>query len=117
MNDKLPSTNLQALFLLLIGRRRRFRVVGQSMLPLLEQGEEILIDPYAYKKSLPQINDVVITSHPRDTQLTIVKRVTRVAGEDNYFLTGDNPTASTDSRQWGMVNRENILGKVTNRFI
>ena len=116
MNDILPPTNLWALFLLFIGRRKRFKVIGQSMLPLLEQGEEILIDPHAYKKSPPQINDVVITNHPHDARLTIVKRVTKMALDGSCFLTGDNPAASTDSRHWGSIARENIIGKATNRF-
>ncbi len=117
MNPQLPQTNLLALFLLSIGRRKRFKIVGQSMLPLLKQGEEILIDPYAYRKSPPQINDVVITSHPCNPQLTIVKRVIEVTIDGSCFLTGDNPPASVDSRHWGMVDQNKIVGKVTNRFV
>ena len=117
MTPQLPQTNFLALLLLLVGRRKRFKIVGQSMLPLLEQGEEVLIDPYAYSKSQPQVNDIVVTNHPWNTQLTIVKRVTEVAVDGSYFLRGDNPASSTDSRQWGLVNRSKIIGKVTNRFI
>lgn len=117
MTSQLPPTNLQALFLLLVGKRKRFKVVGQSMLPLLQQGEEILMNPSAYCKSQPQINDVVVINHPHNAQLTIVKRVTGVATDGGYFLSGDNPEASTDSRQWGTVDQEKIIGKVTNRFV
>ena len=111
MNPQLPQTNFAAFFLLLIGRRKRFKIVGQSMLPLLKQGEEILINPHAYSKSRPKINDVVVTSHPWDAQLTIVKRVTEVAINGSYFLRGDNPESSTDSRQWGFVPERNLSGK------
>ncbi len=117
MTLELPPTNLTALFLLLIGKRKRFKVVGQSMLPLLQQGEEILINPDAYCKLQPQINDVVLINHPHNTQLTIVKRITEVAIDGSYFLAGDNPEASTDSRHWGTVDPEKIIGKVTNRFV
>ena len=117
MTPELPKTNLLTLFLLLIGKRKRLKVVGRSMSPLLNPGEEILINPCAYKRSRPQINDLVITNHPRDPKLTIVKRVAEVAMDGNYFLTGDNPQGSTDSRHWGTVNPDKIIGKVTNRFV
>ena len=117
MDRELPKTNLIALLLLLIGRRKRFQVVGESMLPLLKPGEEILINPSAYKQSEPQINDVVLTSHPHNAQLKIVKRVAGVRVEGSYFLIGDNQQASTDSRHWGDIDRQKIIGRVTNRFI
>ena len=117
MTRELPKTNLITLFLLLIGRRKRFKVVGRSMLPLLQPEEEILIDPYAYQKQKPQINDVILTNHPYDTRLKIVKRVALVAVDGGCFLIGDNPKESTDSRHWGKVECQKIIGRVTNRFI
>ena len=36
----------------------------------------------------------------------------RILNETNYFVLGDNRTGSNDSRAWGPVPAENILGKV-----
>ncbi len=116
MTSLLPNTDLLTLCLWLLGRRKRLKVVGNSMLPLLQPGEEILIAPHAYDKSQPKINDIVVVKHPLDRTLTIVKRVKAIASDGNYFLVGDNPTASTDSRHWGAISHQEILGKVTNRF-
>lgn len=43
-------------------------------------------------------------------------RVTRgdvsiVLGEDEYFVLGDNRSASSDSRVWGVLPKQNIIGK------
>ena len=112
----LPKTSYFELLLLLLRRRTRLKIVGRSMFPLLQPGNEILIDPYAYKKSLPKLNDIVVIKHPQKPEITIVKRVTAIDGLQNYFLTGDNLADSTDSRHWGSVKSQDILGKVTSHF-
>lgn len=85
------------------------------MLPLLKPGDEILIDPYAYHRYLPQIDDIIVAKHPQKRQLTIVKRITAIK-DNQYFLMGDNRNASTDSHDWGTIELSNIYGRVTSLF-
>jgi signal peptidase I len=46
-----------------------------------------------------------------DVKLSIGFRRQEVP-EGHYFMLGDNPLISSDSRQWGSVPEENIIGKV-----
>ena len=86
------------------------------MLPLLQPGEEILIDLQAYQKTVPRGGDIVIARHPHNPELKMVKRVAFVLENGDCFLQGDNPRESTDSRMFGVVQCNYILGKVTSRF-
>ena len=85
------------------------------MLPLLQPGDEILFAPHAYKKSKPQVGDVIVALHPLQKNLTIVKRIIEIEG-DRYFVVGDNLSFSTDSRHWGKIGLANIIGRVTSKF-
>lgn len=100
----------------LLRQRRRFRVSGPSMLPGLQPGEEVLIDPGAYSYCAPSPGDVVVAEHPKQPGLRLIKRVIAVLDTEACLLVGDNPDASTDSRNFGAVSKQLILGKVTSRF-
>ena len=56
----------------------------------------------------PQPGDVAVARLPDGRE--IVKRVSRV-GPDGYTVEGDNPSASTDSRQLGPVPVRAIVGR------
>ena len=112
--SELPDSSLKELLLWLLRRRQRFRVTGESMVPLLKPGDEVLIDAKAYAQHPPCINDIVVAQHPYQ-DIKLIKRV--IALEDGRcFLKGDNALESTDSRAFGAVQPEQILGRVTSRF-
>lgn len=112
----LPSSDPRQLLLWLLRRRRRFRITGNSMLPTLQPGQEVLMDPRAYESAPPQVGDVVVAQHPYRPQQKIVKRVCQTFADGRCLLEGDNPVQSTDSRIFGSVDKDLLLGKVVCRF-
>jgi nickel-type superoxide dismutase maturation protease len=112
----LPDSQGIDLILWLLRRRMRLRVTGFSMLPTLQPGEEVLVNCHAYVNTLPQLGDIVLTQHPQQTQVKIIKRIVAIAECGGCLLQGDNPAESTDSRQWGAIAPGKILGKVVCRF-
>ncbi|WP_228040640.1 nickel-type superoxide dismutase maturation protease [Nodosilinea sp. LEGE 07088] len=111
----LRNSHFTDVVLWLLRQRRRWRVVGESMVPLLQHGVEVLIDPAAYRQCRPQPGDLVVAYHPRQPDLPIVKWVVYVEAE-GCFLKGLNESASTDSREYGLVPFTHILGQVVCRF-
>lgn len=99
----------------LLRRRRRFRVVGDSMQPTLNTGEMVLVAHFAYSKILPRAGDIVLARHPYQ-KLHIIKRVAALTADNRIVLHSDNAAAGSDSRQWGALHPSHILGKVTCRL-
>ena len=85
------------------------------MRPALKPGDEVLLDPGAYRHAAPRIGDVVMARHPYRDQF-ILKRVTQIAADGRLCLRGDNGAQSTDSRVWGFFAASAIRGRVTGRF-
>ncbi len=102
----------------ILRRRRRVQIVGASMVPTHADGDDVLVDPRAYRRRPPQEGHIVLASHPTVANTLIVKRVARVEPDGRLFVVGDNPDplASTDSRQFGAIRVERVQGRVTARF-
>jgi nickel-type superoxide dismutase maturation protease len=100
--------------------RRPFRVAieGASMAPTLLPGDWAL----AAAGIRVRRGDVVVVEHPARPGYEMVKRLTAMPGEnvgadrllgpDEYWVEGDDPNASTDSRRFGPVRREALRAKV-----
>ncbi|MEZ6186956.1 MAG: nickel-type superoxide dismutase maturation protease [Planctomycetota bacterium] len=92
---------------------RLYRVTGESMLPSYVDGELVWVDRRAYRGARPVAGDVVLARHPYRVDVLLLKRVALVAADGSCELRGDNPQASTDSRSFGRVPLERILGRVS----
>ena len=89
------------------GRRSRFLVRGQSMLPTLLEGHSVLYSPH----TRPKENLIILFRHPNQ-DLILIKRCIKVE-EDRFWVEGDNPQKSTDSRHFGWVPQNCFIGSVT----
>jgi nickel-type superoxide dismutase maturation protease len=89
----------------------RVEVTGDSMLPALSPGDRLLV----LRAGRPAVGDVVAVTDPRLATRTMVKRVAAVDARGITVL-GDNPPASTDSRDLGPVPPASIRGRAVYRY-
>jgi len=99
-----------------LGKRWRFHVTGTSMLPTLREGEDVLVTPIPKAaKIFP--GDIIVCRHPFKPQIRMIKRVTEAFYDGSCYVLSDNASEGNDSRAFGVIARELILGKVTSRLI
>lgn len=91
------------------GRRRLFRVRGDSMQPTLQPGEWVLVDLAPPMPVKP--GDVVVARDPRRAGRFLVKRVGS-RGPESVALISDNPLEAVDSRQLGSLPEALVFGPV-----
>jgi phage repressor protein C with HTH and peptisase S24 domain len=79
------------------------------MSPLFLEKDSVLVQKQWFFCSL-RIKDIIVLHNPR-TKKIIIKRIVKKKNE-TYFVEGDNKEESTDSNEFGWINRELIIGKV-----
>ena len=97
---------------LLAKRIDRVTVAGDSMRPTLEAGDRLLV----WRSRRLQPGSLVVVPDPRLAERALVKRVAGISPDGTVALRGDNPTASTDSRAFGVVPRASVQGRVIYRY-
>jgi len=90
----------------------RFRVEDESMQPTLEPGDYVLVNRWAYRTRAPSPGDLVVVEDPEVPTRFLIKRVSETLGAREVRLIGDNEAVSRDSRTFGSVALERIVGKV-----
>ena len=87
------------------------------MLPTLRPDEwAVAVTPPSWRRG-----DVVVLAHPARKGFEIVKRLAAIPGDevggkilgpDEWWVLGDDPSASTDSRQFGPVSGDALQARV-----
>lgn len=89
----------------------RVAVAGASMLPTLRPGDWLVV---RWRADVGP-GDVVVARRPDRPGLLLVKRVVR-REPGGWWLEGDNPGASDDSRLFGPVPDDLVLARVVGRY-
>jgi len=93
-------------------------VQGDSMAPTLLPGDWAL----AVAPGRPRRGQIVVVEHPGRPGFEMVKRVVAGPGDlrpdgerlgpDEFWVEGDNPSASTDSRHFGPISGESLKARL-----
>ena len=87
------------------------KVQGSSMVPRLKAGDLIFLQ----KTQKLKVGQIAIAQRPDRPNLLVIKRVKAVT-KNGYWLEGDNQSESDDSRIFGEVDKNLILGKFIFRY-
>ncbi|MEM7435249.1 MAG: S26 family signal peptidase [Myxococcota bacterium] len=85
-----------------------FRVTGPSMEPTLREGDWVLVSTSRLR--LPQPGRIVIVHDPAEAR-ALIKRV-RSRGTGTFTVGSDNPVGARDSRHFGSLRLEHLIGHV-----
>jgi phage repressor protein C with HTH and peptisase S24 domain len=83
-------------------------VAGLSMIPTLAPGERLLV---RYDGPII-LGDLVVFKHAGQID---VKRIERIE-TSGLFVLGDNDLVSTDSRNYGLIAHQDVLGTIVMRI-
>ena len=89
------------------------------MLPTLQPEEDVLVVPI-HKTTHSSVGispgDIVVCLHPLKPHIRMVKRVSETFYDGSCYVLSDNAAEGTDSRSFGVVGPELVIGRVTSRL-
>lgn len=80
------------------------------MKPLLYHGERVLVK----KAKQYKISDIVVSQHPIQSEVAIVKQIESIDAKGRLKLVGINRLES--SHRFGLIHPSKIIGKVTSKL-
>lgn len=79
------------------------------MEPQIKNGSTVLVSNIFYIFKNPKVNDIIAFKNAAGKVL--IKRITKKEN-GSFFIEGDNKKDSSDSKNFGMISKDKILGKV-----
>jgi signal peptidase I len=89
------------------------------MAPTYQRGDWLLVRRFVSgQKGKVQVGEVLLIEREEQPGILFIKRLTGIRGDSpnrhypTYWVEGDNKALSQDSRTWGALVGEEIVGKV-----
>lgn len=89
----------------------RYKIKDRSMEPAFKVDDYVIVNKLAYVFQKPAKGDVIVFKHPREKNKFLIKRINGIDG-NKFFVVGDNKNHSKDSRHFGAIDRNLIVGKL-----
>lgn len=83
------------------------------MEPLIKNGNAVLVSGIFYLFKNPKVNDVI--AFKNFAGKILIKRILKKES-GKFFVEGDNKKDSLDSRKFGKISKDRILGKMFYKF-
>ncbi|MBS1272277.1 MAG: hypothetical protein MAGBODY4_01417 [Candidatus Marinimicrobia bacterium] len=77
------------------------------MAPSLREGARVLVTSFGRKR----VGDIIVFPLPHYPETQTIKRIISM-DETGLVVEGDNLTRSTDSRHYGTISKDVVIGKV-----
>ena len=86
------------------------KVTGESLSPFFLEGDFVVVSKIPFVLRKIKTGDIVVFRHP--AYGTMIKKVEQISPDgEEIFVLGTHPE-STDSRQFGPLRRQQLIGKV-----
>lgn len=92
-----------------------YHIPSASMTPTLKVGDVVVVDTWSNQVNTITKNDVIVLKRSAN-DFVLAKRLKDIRnnhGQWELYLVGDNPSGSVDSRQFGWVSSDYIIGKIS----
>ena len=83
------------------------------MEPILESGDIVFYKDVIDRSSI-SIGDIVIFNHPTKN-IKLIKKISSIKGV-GLEVSGENTNFSDDSNDFGLINKNSVLGVVTSKI-
>ena len=85
------------------------------MLPTLKDSDIVFFRKYIKNKSLLKVGHIIIFYHPLK-KIKLIKRIKNIR-RDSVEVFGDNVECSEDSSNFGLINKDQLIGIVTSKML